>query len=115
MNQPPRFTLMPAHRLHADHVQSSSERRARWSQAHLKKDRGNFNLVWPTELLDLLKLEAATYGISASQLLATALLMVPEHHEEMTGRVEKMRHKFFPEAPRVPKEPRPSRSRRRAV
>ena len=111
MNQPPRFTLMPTPRLHPDRVQTSSERRARWVEAHLKKDRGNFNLVWPTELLTLLKAEAEAHHVSASHLLATALLLVPQHHDEMSHRVADMRRRYFPAVERKPRDPRPPRPR----
>lgn len=81
----------------------------------MKKDRDNFNLVWPIPLIERAKKEADLYGLSVSQLLATALLMVPLHHEEMAQRIVAMRHEFFPEVPRESAEGRPSRSRRRVA
>jgi len=106
---------MPTPRLHPDRVQTSSERRARWVQSHLKKDRRNFNLVWPTDLVDRLRLEAATYDVSVSQLLAVALLALPEHHDEFPDRLKAAQQQFFPKLLREPKAPRPARARRRTA
>lgn len=81
----------------------------------MDKDRANFNLIWPIALMELLKKEASLHDVSASQLLATALLLVPQHHDEMADQIVAMRHEYFPRRPRALKEVRPYRSRRRAT